>query len=500
MTPDGQTLVALTQQDFGIADVQGTSRTPQQNEHAVGALHLWNLRDGAHRTIDLPEQPPGAPVTSWVDGRPAPWTTQPHRFPLRGCWFQGEHSANSTTMLASTANLLVNLDTSQFRRGKDDADELVELELSPSGRLYFENRARQHGTCQWRVLESDTERELLTYEHADVPQFWAFSPSERYFAISMGGDTSPHGDDRLQIWQIEPARLLHEFTGNYPLLAFSPNGERLGALHEEDKQRWEPISALVFDVATGARTHECPLSPSHSVFVSRDSTLWFTDDGGWLLLADDLSNCIEAGEANQPRVKMSLCWNLRTNAVVKPLGERWDLRAIPFGHVQAEPPRVVCDNENRLYEIPSGRACGSFSEQTRSIIATRDGRILVRYDDQAESRFSLTDILDFARDCGVPISQSFWLQAYRWGQRSAWLVFEPVTGRILARMPEQRPTHWLSPDERTLVTLPCADTAAIHIWDFPPHPPIVAPLAWSWIVLGLVLVGWGFRASPASDQ
>ena len=490
ITPDSRELVALTMRRKPDTEIDFPS----------GPLQIWNLQTGEKRTVCLPFQDCDGrlnhatepPLMVDSEGLQA----EPMDTPFRDRWLQlnFETDEGRRILRKPQANVLVNLDTGDCNLATHEEQLFSGLELSRTGRWYIEVQQRiplwsERIPSRLRVLETATGKEVLAFDAPRDWPDWAFSENDRFFVHNTPGNIHSY-----RVWQLDPPALLYEIEGSRLIPVFSNDSTLLAALLGEEHQS----RIVVFDAVSGLRLVEHPFSKSESS-PTNFLALQFGVDNDWLYVRQSEYYRITMG--SRPvhfDYDLSFAVDLRTNTRRDFSTATVDPRYLPHSHQPDLLPPLVLDDLRYLVELPTGHQLAQLTEEEDSITVSGDGRILLVEWQDLQGASAWTRVLEFLDSVHVPVPSSW--SAWSSYADPAWIFRELPSNRTLLRMPAQKQVHWLSPDERTLVTQPTDNSPVVDLWDFPPRKPWRPAALWALLAPALVSLLWWMRSRSLANR
>ena len=498
ITSDSEEVVALTRRA-----VQPDLDENQFFDNESGPIQVWNLKSGNRRSIGIPGQSnSGVLVEGWnkklrmLD--PEGWRVQRVEHPLRGRWLQFDLIRGDK--FDDRQPVMLNLDDGGTRvhKPKDGSH----IELSPMGRWYAETWTsnEQHRRCGVRVFETASGKEQFAFEGTGLISQRCFSPDDFYFGCTVVDTVrvDDRGHGTMRIWRVESGEIVQTIDQDIQSPAFSRSHQLVAGSVQlgNPNERPRKVAVLVWDVDSGNVVHRGPpQNRKDSFFIHEEGGFEFVENDKWLL-CHSLYNSFDGQGPFNAQLNLKLAWNLVTGERVTYSDEHAqgiiDPNFSENGILPDSIPSLFTygtrdgERDEQLFEITTGRPVFTMPENSRSVRLTRDGRTLVleRYRESQLNRF-LTNL----QHRGLPIPGFVWSLVPH--DSDSWSIVDVPSRRTIATMPAQERICWLSPDERTLVTISLVDSnvlvgsaesPVINVWDFPPRKPLLRPFAWSLLV------------------
>ena len=494
ITPDSEEVVALTRRA-----VRSDQDENQFFDNESGPIQVWNLKSGIRRSIGIPGQSnSGVLVEGWnkklrmLD--PEGWRVQRVEHPFRGQWLQFDLVRGNK--FEDRQRVMLNLDDGDTRvhKPKDGSH----IELSPMGRWYAETWTSNQGDrrCEVRVFETASGKEQFAFEGTGQINQRCFSPDDFYFGCAVRDVDREHGT--MRIWQVESGEIVQTIDQDIRSPAFSRSHHLVAGLVQLSNSQnfWPRAEVLVWDVHSGNIIHRPPSqNDKNTVLRHVEWKVEFVENDKWLL-CHSLYNQYDGEGPFHAQLNLKLAWNLVTGERVTYSDEDsediYDPNLSENGILPDSIPSLFRygtrddDRDEQLFEVTTGRPVFTMPENSRSVRLTRDGRTVV-LEHSRESQ--LNRFLTNLESRGLPIPGFVWsLVPY---DACSWSIVDVPSRRTIATMPAQAQICWLSPDERTLVTLSLVDSnvlssgtesPVINVWDFPPRKSLLRPFAWSLLV------------------
>ena len=503
ITPDSRSLVSLTRrawQEKVKSQETGDEAVDSCQEVWSGPIQVWDLQTGAMRRIGLPRQKndiakfwtSGNDETSMID--PDHWgvTCLPQPFDGR--------KLRLLQWIPDGESLFVEVDldqgtTSETQLPKRDHHEGTQFHFSPSGRWSVEEQPVENDQDQHHetlaVYDTRTGVEILRFDAVDGIGQDCFSADETQFSFSANGYNKEE-IATTQIWQLEPAKLLQVIPRRLGGMAFSPDKKWIasaGYFHGVE----------VIEVATGNVVHQFS-TPNEEVRLRKPA---FSPDATQLIAYDYIRGGTSGGVPSHCVISEIHTWHLPTGRHQQYLSQSQfdyqDPNLCEDGYSDQSTPQIVDDNE-RLFDVVSGKTVFSIPPGTTVETLSPTGKTIVLHR-LNESR--VNQILSKLSMWKIPYPHFLWQNE----GRDELLLCDAAFGQIRGALPFPsghspivREDLALSPDERTLVTVPTNSLPVAHVWDVPPKRPMLPSLAWSMVVPIIFGVIWWLNSSRLRRQ
>lgn len=460
ITPNSSELVTTTAvrcADWGFMD--------------SGPLQVIDLQTGTRRSIHLPREPVCSSRVTGLNGLtywklPESWQIKAGTDSFHGRWMLCRWSKMPESRTQITPNLVVNLDTGESL----EAAAQTEFDLSHTGRYLLENHSPTPKSRRLRVLETATAMEQLAFDVAGTDNGWTFSPNERHFAYAAIAETEQDPENRLWVWQIAPAKLLHLFEGYYSSVVFSPDGTRLAFVELKNSDK----TIVVIDVETGDRIleHSAGRGFRHH-FTADGPRLAFSQDSKWVVSFRDQPDDYLESRHSPLMIELDLAdgWNLTTGEQIT-FGERI-LASYHSSTVNSRAILPFIGYENHLViSLPEGKVVGHLSQEGWLFDITNDGKTLLVEDSNSQT----IDWGSVLSRWGLPLPN---LISGVFRSESDIQLIDITTNQIQGHIPTPGDIVALTHDDRTLITQKDRTEPVYQVWDFPPRASHVEPLLWA---------------------
>lgn len=498
---DNRTLVALTRRATEFSKEKET-----YSHQPSGPVQIWDLKTGRHDQVCLPEQSCTGELVECDDGQwrmrePDGWSVVSERL------LRGTSVILSMKSIAEPGmrwqDLLFDSKTKTFRPLDQGVhpkmvSRMSGIELSPGGRWYSQAlRPFFKSEPRHVIREAATGKDKLAFDVDGVIISSCYSRDDSHFACAI----APMGIDKTNVWKVETGELVCAIDRALWGLAFSEDG-RLLAGFDKYPQDGQTSDVLVYDVRTGDVVKQWnPGVPDH--FPVGIEALSFVDHDKWLVCYQP--EIVNAGSMCQTSARVAARWNLQTGEVKTDLADNDEpgaKRRPKQGFVVPNAGSSFTDSvhdlsplqfgigSEGLCEIPTVHTLLPIPVDGQPLLLSRDGRTLVY------EQYRMNSLGNLMTRYSIPIPG--FLQQMATTETISWMVVDVPSGQTIAILPAQYYSFWLSPDQKTLVTIAADPNAVgaetrINVWDFPPRRPIIKPVAWSLIFPGLCLVWCGFR-------
>ena len=486
ITPDSQQLFAFTQRAIPSPDKE-TGEIHFYSKPS-GQIQVWNLRSGDHRVIPIPGiSSTGMLVSPFREKmrmlEPNGWHIGGARGWIRGKWFQFDLLRDENADKEEKA-AIVDLDNGEVRFLK--LHDRAWLKLSRTGRWYIERLLgpERRKCVQIEIVETATGQRRILIEGSAVEG--CLSNDDSLFAGSVN-DVDGHRTTR--IWNMNTGEVVRTFDHYIHSPVFSNSSQLLAGMIETNRPDEPPRELRVWDISTGNvvsrwQPHDETLSALYSHFLRSWSIQFSEDDTCIYLLSwpDGLGD---------DRMFLERAWNRATDLVLTNQdGLFYDPNICPIA-IRGESPSPLYalwgeEHYRSLWRISSNHPVYSFPDNVIPIRLKSDGTTCIVQQVQRTAFGGFCDILE---NRGILIPAV--LQSIAPASSTTWSFIEIPSGRVLATIPRQGETCWLSPDEKTLVTLQWTGphTQVINVWDFPPRRSLFKPLAWS-LLAPVIMIVW----------
>lgn len=483
ITHDSQNLLALTRRATELDSQQKTYESEPS-----GPLQIWSLSTGQRHEVCIPDQACTGKLVVCNDGfkrmqEPSGKSVGTDAEFRRSLVLLTQYHPAGEDGVAHWQHFVFDSRTETIHQFQPYAVRFQSSqpvrELSPTGRWYSDRFMDRHvgpfrPLDRLAIFDTSTGKEYFAIGIDDDVYSTCFSADDRLFACSALQDEK----GITRVWRMDTQKLVCTIDRVLYGLSFSQDGRYLAGF-DKHPQTARVQEILIYDVATAAIVKQW--APEEPPYTHGGETLAFVDNDRWLLCYQQ--SLTGDGEFDTAGIRLTVAWDLTTGNVRMNEDYQAPNITVSYADVSRLPPPRFGVREQTLYEVPSGRQLMVISDDDFPLLLSADGRTLVL------DHYRSNPVWEFLNRLNVPIP--LFVQVLIGSDTNTWQVVDVPSGRTIGSLPSQGYAFWLSPDEKTLVTVSneyeaTSPDITIKVWDFPPRRPIVKPVAWSLVFPALV--------------